>query len=266
MATRLDDYLHSQGRFQSRSGAKAAVMAGLVSVDGSFAVKAGMRVRGTEDIQVVAPARKYVSRGGEKMAGALDDLALDVTGMTVLDVGASTGGFTDCLLQRGASKVIAVDVGKGQLDWKLRGDDRVQVLEGVNARYLGAEDLPPGRAELATVDVSFISLLKVIGPVIDSLADGGRVLALVKPQFEAGPSKAKGGVVREPAVHLEVLERVRDGLAELGLEISSVAPSRLKGPKGNIEFFCLVERGSGGVDVRDLAEAVERAHLSGEST
>jgi 23S rRNA (cytidine1920-2'-O)/16S rRNA (cytidine1409-2'-O)-methyltransferase len=266
MATRLDEYLHSTGRFESRSGAKAAVMAGLVSVDGSFSVKPGMRVRGSEDIQILPPSRKYVSRGGEKLEGALEDLGVGVAGMTVLDVGASTGGFTDCLLQRGVQRVVAVDVGRGQLDWKLRRDDRVEVFEGVNARYLNADDLPGPRPGLATIDVSFISLLKVIGPVMDALEEGGWVLALVKPQFEAGPSVAKGGVVRDPAMHLEVLERIQEGFGTLGLRMSGIAPSHLKGPKGNVEFFCLVERGKDGIGARELEDAIARAHRSGEAT
>jgi 23S rRNA (cytidine1920-2'-O)/16S rRNA (cytidine1409-2'-O)-methyltransferase len=159
-----------------------------------------------------------------------------------------------------------VDVGRGQLDWKLRRDDRVEVLEGVNARYLKAGDVPGPRPWLATIDVSFISLLKVIGPVMDALEEGGRVLALVKPQFEAGPSGAKGGVVRDPAVHLEVLERMQEGFGSLGLRVSGIAPSRLKGPKGNAEFFCLVEKGRDGIGARELEGAVARAHRSGEST
>lgn len=265
MSARLDEFLLSSGRFKSRTCAKAAVMAGLVSVDGCFSVKPGTRVKGTEDIQILSGGSGFVSRGGEKLDGALDDLGIDVTGMTAIDVGASTGGFTDCLLQRGAVRVIALDVGKGQLEWKLRCDERVDVIEEFNARYLKPQDLKGKRPDIATVDVSFISLLKVIAPVFGVLDDGAFALGLVKPQFEAGRSDARGGVVRDARVHLDVLKKAKEGLEELGLSMRAVVPSRLKGPKGNVEFFSLIAKEFGGADMRALEAAVAAAHPTGES-
>jgi 23S rRNA (cytidine1920-2'-O)/16S rRNA (cytidine1409-2'-O)-methyltransferase len=256
---RLDQYLQEAGYFESRSRAQAAVMEGTVSVDGRTDVKPGTQVTGAEDIKVTEGASRYVSRGGFKLAGALAEYGVDVRGMTVIDVGSSTGGFTDCLLQAGASGIIAVDVGKGQLHARLRGDERVTVLEGVNARELDAVELPM-RPDLAVIDVSFISLEKVLEPVSRALAAGGSMLALVKPQFEAGVGKAPKGVVRDPAVHLEVLGGLAVWLKEKGFALRGVTASCLKGPKGNVEFFMLIDRGSGeGVGAGEIAGAVRRA-------
>ncbi len=262
MKERLDEYLAGSGRFPSRSAAKAAVMAGLVTVDGDSRVKPGTLLSGTEVIQVEQGSR-FVSRGGEKLDGALDDLAVEVGGEVALDVGASTGGFTDCLLKRGASRVVALDVGKGQLHWKLRNDPRVEVIEGFNARYLSPGDIPGKVPTLATIDVSFISLLKVVGPVFGVIGEDGYAVALVKPQFEAGPARCRGGVVRDAGVHLEVLQAVREGLETVGLSIQAVTPSRLKGPKGNVEFFILVRKSVEGVREEALEEAVASAHEKG---
>jgi 23S rRNA (cytidine1920-2'-O)/16S rRNA (cytidine1409-2'-O)-methyltransferase len=258
MKKRLDQYLADEGFFESRARARAAVMEGLVSVDGREDVKPGTQVSGSERFAVAEPASRYVSRGGFKLEGALDDLGVDVSGMSVLDVGSSTGGFTDCLLQSGASRVIALDVGKGQLHWKLRRDERVTVLEGFNARELTGADLPY-QTGLATVDVSFISLKKVVEPVLSSLAPGGELLALVKPQFEAGLGMAPKGVVRNPATHVEVLKDMKDWLEGRGLVMEGVSPSRIRGPKGNIEFFIKISRGQAVTD-EDLERAVEKAH------
>lgn len=256
MKKRLDEHLASSGLFESRSAAKAAVMEGRVAVDGSTGVKPGTQVSGSETIEVAQPASRFVSRGGEKLEGALADMGIEVTGLDVLDVGASTGGFTDCLLSRGAARVAAVDVGKGQLHWRLRKDPRVTAIEGLNARDLAAGDLP-FRPGLAVLDVSFISLRKVIEPVWDVLEPPGLVIALVKPQFEAGRGRAPKGVVRDPSVHLEVLEGLAGWLEEHGLAVTDVAPSRLKGPKGNVEFF--VRIGQGEPVQRDaLAAAVNK--------
>jgi len=222
-------------------------------------VKPGTQVRGTEVVEVREPASRFVSRGGVKLEGALDELGIDVSGVDAVDVGASTGGFTDCLLQRGASRVIALDVGKGQLHWKLRNDSRVSVIEGLNARDLSAADLPfePG---IATVDVSFISLRKVIEPIADAMGGRAPILALVKPQFEAGIGKAPKGVVRDPVTHLEVLKGISGWLDESGFALTGVVPSGIRGPKGNSEFFIRIEREGRSVSARELESAVRRAH------
>lgn len=240
MKKRLDQHLADEGFFESRERARAAVMEGEVRVDGSSDVKPGTRLTGGEKIVVEDRRPAYVSRGGLKLAGALEDLGLDVSGVGVLDVGASTGGFTDCLLQRGAARVIALDVGRGQLHWKLRQDARVTVIERLNARRLVPGDLPwtPG---FATVDVSFISLEKVVVPVAETLLPGGRLLTLVKPQFEAGKGAAPGGVVRDDSTLREVLLSLRDWMIRQGLTAVNLTPSRIRGPKGNAEFFLLVD-------------------------
>jgi 23S rRNA (cytidine1920-2'-O)/16S rRNA (cytidine1409-2'-O)-methyltransferase len=186
---------------------------------------------------VLKPSSRFVSRGGEKLAGALDDLGVVVEGRACLDVGASTGGFTDCLLQRGASRVYAVDVGRGQLDARLRADPRVVVLEGVNARYLPADALPE-RCALAVLDLSFISLVKVVPAILPHLETGGILLPLIKPQFEAGRERVgKGGVVRDEAVRRRVIAETVEGLVALGLEHRATCDSVLAGAAGNREAF-----------------------------
>jgi 23S rRNA (cytidine1920-2'-O)/16S rRNA (cytidine1409-2'-O)-methyltransferase len=189
----------------------------------------------SEAIELAAPARRFVSRGGDKLAGALDDMRVSVRGLRCLDVGASTGGFTDCLLQRGAEHVVAVDVGRGQLDWALRSDDRVTSLESTDVRGVDPETV--GRVDFAVADVSFISLRTVL-PDIAALARGAPILALVKPQFEVGRAHVgKGGVVRETALHVEALRGVLRRACEIGLHCVSAAPSVLPGAEGNREFF-----------------------------
>jgi 23S rRNA (cytidine1920-2'-O)/16S rRNA (cytidine1409-2'-O)-methyltransferase len=258
MKKRLDALLFERGIFESRASARSAVMERLVSVDGSFEVKPGTQVTGRESIDVVSRRDRYVSRGGRKLERALDEFGIDVAGMVALDVGASTGGFTDCLLQREAGAVYAVDVGKGQLHQKLRQDARVQVLEGVNARTLTPERLP-GAPDLAVVDVSFISLRKILGPVFGVLGPRGMAVALVKPQFEAGRSQVgKGGVVRDPAVHRQVLSGLVDWLRGNGLAAVKVTSSPLKGPKGNVEFLIQVVRApADGIGPGEIAAVVE---------
>jgi 23S rRNA (cytidine1920-2'-O)/16S rRNA (cytidine1409-2'-O)-methyltransferase len=259
--TRLDALLVERGLFESRSRAAAAVMAGAVRVEsgGDRAPKPGQLVR--DDVRVVLDDRpRFVSRGGVKLANALDALGLDPAGCRCLDVGASTGGFTDCLLQRGAEAVIAVDVGWGVLDWRLRGSPHVTVLERTNARALTHEMLP-FRPDLATVDVSFISLTKVLGPVLASLAPHFDVLALVKPQFELGRERvARGGVVREPAARREALLAVARHVREsLPAVILGFASSGLAGPAGNREtFIWLAEAGRPGA-VEDPEAAARSA-------
>lgn len=260
MKNRLDVLLFERGIFQSRARARSAVMERLVSVDGSFDVKPGTQVTGLESIEVVSRGEPFVSRGGRKLERALDEFGIDVAGMVALDVGASTGGFTDCLLQRGAVAVYAVDVGKGQLHSRLRTDARVSVMEGVNARTLTPERLP-GAPDLAVVDVSFISLRKVVGPVFGVLAASASAVLLVKPQFEAGRSQVgKGGVVRDPAVHLMVLEGLVDWLRGNGLVAARITVSPLKGPKGNVEFLVHVVRApAAGIAPGEIAAVVEAA-------
>jgi 23S rRNA (cytidine1920-2'-O)/16S rRNA (cytidine1409-2'-O)-methyltransferase len=263
MKQRLDQYLADKGIFESRARAKAAVLEGLISVDGNFNVKPGTQVSGCEQIVVSGNEERYVSRGGTKLAQALEDFDLDVTGTVVLDVGSSTGGFTDCLLARGASRVIALDVGKGQLHWKLRQDPRVTVIERYNAKNLHPGDLPE-QPSMAVVDVSFISLRKILEPIFGALVADGAVVALVKPQFEAGRKLVeKGGVVRDPEVHLGVLQDLVSWLRQKGLSATEVSTSALRGPKGNIEFFLHIVRGGSGVGDEELDREVRRAHGQG---
>jgi 23S rRNA (cytidine1920-2'-O)/16S rRNA (cytidine1409-2'-O)-methyltransferase len=229
---RLDVLLVERGLAESRSQAQALVLAGRVKGHS----KAGEQVEESAELEVAAGAR-FVSRGGEKLAGALEAFGLDVTGEDCLDVGASTGGFTDCLLQAGAARVMALDVGYGQLHPKLRGDPRVTVLERTNVRDLRCEDLP-FRPSLVVCDVSFIGLAKALPPALACAAQGWRGVVLVKPQFEAGPADVgKGGVVRDPEVHRRVVDAVVAQAADWGARVLGVEPSPLLGPKGNREFF-----------------------------
>ncbi len=259
MRNRLDTLLVEQGHFPSRQQAQRAIMAGLVYVDGRRVDKPGTMVAGSASIEVRGKPFPYVSRGGLKLERALDVFGVDVRDLVAADVGASTGGFTDCLLQRGARRVYAIDVGVAQLDWRLRTDDRVVVMEGVNARYLRPEDLPE-RVHVAVIDVSFISLAKVLPAVRGILQPDGRVIALVKPQFEAGRDKVgRRGVVREPAVHEEVLLAVLAALGPLGLAPRGLTWSPIRGPEGNIEYLLLAhaapETGSGGAAQESIDEA-----------
>ncbi|HEV8628708.1 MAG TPA: TlyA family RNA methyltransferase [Thermoanaerobaculia bacterium] len=235
---RLDQLLVARGLFASREQARRAVMAGEVRVAGQVVDKPGTAV-GEDATLTVAARPPFVSRSGGKLAAALDHFALDVAGWVCLDVGASTGGFTDCLLQRGAKRVYALDVGRGQLDWRLRQDPRVVPLEGINARHLAADALPE-RCDLVTVDVSFISLLKVVPALLPHLRPGGALLALVKPQFEAGrQAVGKGGIVRDEAVRREVIARRVGELAALGLSSLGVIDSPVPGMEGNVEALAL---------------------------
>ncbi len=229
---RLDVLLVERGLAETRSQAQALVLAGRVKGHS----KAGEQLDEGAQLEVAEGAR-FVSRGGEKLAGALEHLAVDVTGEDCLDVGASTGGFTDCLLQAGAARVIAVDVGYGQLHPKLRDDARVTVLERTNVRDLRSDELP-FRPTFLTCDVSFIGLAKALPPALACAASGWRALVLVKPQFEAGPADVgKGGVVRDPEVHRRVVDEVLARAPEWGAHPLGVAESTVRGPKGNREFF-----------------------------
>jgi 23S rRNA (cytidine1920-2'-O)/16S rRNA (cytidine1409-2'-O)-methyltransferase len=232
---RLDVELSERGLAPSRARAQALVLAGKVRVDGQVVSKAGIAVAADAVIEVVEPDHPYVSRGALKLEAALDAFAVDPSGRDCLDVGASTGGFTDLLLARGARRVIALDVGRGQLDWRLRTDERVTVLEGVNARYLGPGDLP-FPVSLATVDVSFISLRLVVPALRPHLVPGAELICLVKPQFEAGRNEVgKGGIVRDEAVRRRVVDDTVSGIAELGFDLVGLVPSPVRGQKGNLE-------------------------------
>ncbi len=257
---RLDQLLSQRGMFASRSRAAASVLAGevLLLPDRRRAEKPGQLVR--EDVALeLAAVPAYVSRGGIKLANALDNLGLDVAGRRALDVGASTGGFTDCLLQRGAAHVVAVDVAYGQLDWGLRSDPRVTVIERVNARSL-APDMLPYRPDAVVIDVSFISVTKVLGAVLACVADRFDCLALVKPQFEVGRSGVgKGGVVRDPALRRDALTTVGAAAGALGAAVLGYAASGLPGPRGNLESFVWLAEGSreGVPDLQRAAREVE---------
>jgi 23S rRNA (cytidine1920-2'-O)/16S rRNA (cytidine1409-2'-O)-methyltransferase len=239
---RLDLVLLEQGLAASRERARALILAGKVLVAGRVVDKPGTLVAAGAGIALRAAEHPYVGRGGVKLQGALESLAISVAGRVCLDLGASTGGFTDCLLQRGAALVYAVDVGRGQLAASLRADPRVVVMERTHARTLTPADFPD-RPEFATVDLSFISLA-VILPILPPLLGGsGEILALIKPQFEVGRGRVgKGGVVRDPAQHRQVITRLGSLAVDLGLKILGVVPSCLLGPKGNREFFIYLSR------------------------
>ncbi len=257
---RLDRLLVSRGYFPTRERARAAILAGEVLVDGAPVSKPGMSVPIDCRVEVKGDPVPYVSRGGLKLERALDAFEIEVLGRYALDAGASTGGFTDCLLQRGAARVLAVDVGYGQLAWSLRNDPRVVVMERTNLRYLTVEEVP-FRPDLVTLDLAFISLTKVL-PTVARLMLPGDLLALVKPQFEVGPEKVgRGGVVRDAAVHEEAVEKVVASARELGFELAGLDFSPIKGPKGNIEFWACFSwmRPARRVGAQAAREVVRRA-------
>jgi len=234
---RIDRLLVERGLVASRERAQRLVMAGMVMVGDRVVAKPGTEVPDDADVRLRGEDSPYVSRGGEKLAGALDAFRIDVRGLVVLDVGASTGGFTDCLLQRGAARVFAVDVGYGQLAWTLRQDARVVVIERTNARSL-APAMLPGTPDMAVIDVSFISLRTVLPAIVGVLKAGADVVALVKPQFEVGRGRVgKGGVVRDPALRAEAVALVGQAATALGLILRGESESVLPGPKGNREVF-----------------------------
>jgi len=246
MRSRLDQVLVERGLCESREKAKRAIMAGQVRLNGRAASKPSDTVRPDDAVELTAQ-EKYVSRGGHKLEHALDFFGLDVRGVTAVDLGASTGGFTDCLLQRRAGRVFAVDVGQGQLAWKLRQDPRVVVMEKVNARTLTPEAMPAGfeGAEVVVVDCSFISLRKILPAAIALARAPGRVVALIKPQFEAGREEADrgAGVITDPEVHARVVRELENFAAGLpGIEWKGVTESPLLGPAGNKEFLVLLEK------------------------
>src|SRR5882724_2167174 len=242
---RLDQVLVERGLCESRERAKRAILAGQVRVNSQLAHKPSDAVQ-PEDLLTLDAGEKFVSRGGQKLEHALKHFQLDVTGFTAIDLGASTGGFTDCLLQSGAAKVFAVDVGQGQLAWKLRQDPRVVVMEKTNARQLAPEKFPPPFApvDLAVIDCSFISLQKILPATVALLRRSGKIVALIKPQFEAGKAEADrgAGVITDPAIHEQVLARLKEFVGTLqGWRWREVTPSPILGPAGNKEFLVLIE-------------------------
>ncbi len=239
---RLDAVILAKGLAESREKAKAYIMAGVVYVNNQKADKAGMTVKETDNIEVRANPLKYVSRGGLKLEKAMEVFGINLQNSVCADIGASTGGFTDCMLQNGATKVYSIDVGYGQLAWKLRTDPRVVNLERTNFRYVTEKEIPE-RLSFASVDVSFISLSIIIPALVPLLLEGGRAVCLIKPQFEAGKDKVgKKGVVREPKVHIEVIDKIIKVMLDNGLSVLGLDYSPVKGPEGNIEYLILVEK------------------------
>ena len=236
MRVRLDQLVVERGLAPSRERARALILAGQVSVDGRPQTKAGTQIDPSSEVALIAPDHPYVGRGGLKLAHALDTFGIAVEGREALDIGASTGGFTDVLLKRGATRVVALDVGHGQIDWTLRNDPRVLVFEHFNARRLQPSDLP-GPVDLVTIDVSFISLRQILPVVPPLLRPGADVVALVKPQFEAGRTEIRKGVIRDAAVQSRVVEEVSAAAREVGLTPVASTPSPITGAKGNVEFL-----------------------------
>ena len=262
---RLDVLLVNRGLADSREKAKAIIMSGNVYVDGQKEDKAGSSFNETVNIEVRGNTLKYVSRGGLKLEKAMENFDVTIEGKICMDVGSSTGGFTDCMLQNGAVKVYSVDVGHGQLAWKLRNDERVVCMEKTNIRYVTPEDVAD-KINFSSIDVSFISLTKVLGPVKELLSDDGQIVCLIKPQFEAGREKVgKHGVVRDSAVHLEVIEKVIDFAISIGFEVLNLEFSPVKGPEGNIEYLLHLQKHTEGSypDVPfEAAQVVEKAHAA----
>jgi 23S rRNA (cytidine1920-2'-O)/16S rRNA (cytidine1409-2'-O)-methyltransferase len=236
MKVRLDQLVVERTLAASRERARSMIMAGQVTVNGQPVTKAGAQVDDGAEVALLVPDHPYVGRGGLKLAHALDTFQIDVSGREGLDIGASTGGFTDVLLQRGAARVVALDVGHGQFDWKLRHDPRVVVIENFNARHLSPSDLP-GPIDVVVIDVSFISLRQILPVVPALLRPNADVVALVKPQFEAGRAEVRKGLVRDEAIHARVVDEVAAAGAEIGLARVASTPSPITGQKGNVEFL-----------------------------
>ena len=267
---RLDVLLVQQGLANSRELAKAYIMAGNVYVDGQKEDKAGTKVAVTAKLEVKGNQMKYVSRGGYKLEKAMDVFGIRLNGKICLDIGASTGGFTDCMLQNGASKVYAIDVGYGQFAWKLRNDERVVCLEKTNVRYVTHEQVPD-EGDFASIDVSFISLTKVLPAVLGVLGEKGQLVCLIKPQFEAGREKVgKKGVVRDSSVHREVIEMIVEYVRTQSLGILGLDFSPIKGPEGNIEYLIYPDKSQSGMHEDEVQARVDtvvaQSHkiLSGE--
>ena len=264
MKERLDVLLVKHGLAESREKAKAIIMSGIVYVDGQKEDKAGTRFEDQARVEASGGLLKYVSRGGLKLEKAMTHFGVELNGKVCMDVGASTGGFTDCMLQNGAVKVYSVDVGHGQLAWKLRNDPRVVCMEKTNIRYVTPDDIGDP-VEFSIFDAYFITLTQVLGPVKELLTEDGQIVCLIKPQFEAGREKVgKKGVVREKSTHLEVIETVISFAKAIGFQILNLEYSPIKGPEGNIEYLLhLQNNGSGGeeelsVSPKDVVEAAHR--------
>lgn len=259
MKERLDVMLVNRGLATSREKAKAIIMSGIVFVDGQREDKAGSTFDEKVNIEIKGATLKYVSRGGLKLEKAMSHFDITLDGKVCMDVGSSTGGFTDCMLQNGAVKVYAVDVGHGQLDWKLRNDERVVCMEKTNIRYVTPEHIDEAPS-FVSIDVSFISLTKVLGPVKELMTDDGEIVCLIKPQFEAGREKVgKKGVVRDRKVHEEVIQMVMDYAGSIGFVLCNLEFSPIKGPEGNIEYLLHLsknlERAVGAIDVEAIVDA-----------
>ena len=264
MKKRLDVLLVEQGLADSREKAKAIIMSGIVYVDNNKEDKAGTTFEETAKVEVRGNTLKYVSRGGLKLEKAMNNFGVTLDGKVCMDVGASTGGFTDCMLQNGAVKVYSVDVGHGQLAWKLRNDERVVCMEKTNIRYVTPEDIDD-RVEFASIDVSFISLTKVLPAVKELMTENGEIVCLIKPQFEAGREKVgKNGVVRDPATHREVLHNAMGYAAANGFVVRGLDFSPVKGPEGNIEYLMFVQKSEqpGVLDDSVAEQVVAASHSS----
>lgn len=260
---RLDILVHELGYVQSREKAKAVIMAGLVYVDNQKADKPGVAYPVNAKLEVRGATQKYVSRGGFKLEKAMNSFPIDLNGKITMDIGASTGGFTDCMLQNGAKKVYSVDVGYGQLDWKLRNDERVVNLERTNVRYITEEQVPD-KIEFFSVDVSFISLKLVLPPARNLMADNATAVCLIKPQFEAGKENVgKKGVVRDPKVHQNVVESIVDFCINNGFDVMGLDYSPIKGPEGNIEYLIYIKKSDNPVLSLNVTpqELVKNSHL-----
>ena len=262
---RLDVLLVERNLIESREKAKAIIMSGIVFVEGQREDKAGTRFDSDVDIELRGETSKYVSRGGLKLEKAIEKYKLDLKGKICMDVGSSTGGFTDCMLQNGAKKVYAIDVGTNQLAWELRNDDRVVVMEQTNARYLQPGDLKD-LIEFASIDVSFISLTKILLAVKNLLIDDGEVVALIKPQFEAGRDKVgKRGVVRDKKIHEQVIKEVSAYSSSIAFDCLDLDYSPITGPKGNIEYLLYLRKGNGNkrqeFSDMQIKELVSKAHI-----
>ena len=262
MKERLDVLLVERGLAPSREKAKAVIMSGDVFVNGQREDKAGAVFDPEKvNIEVKADKLKYVSRGGLKLEKAMSVFDIKLEGMTCMDIGASTGGFTDCMLQNGAKKVFAIDVGHGQLAWSLRNDERVVCMEKTNFRYTKPEDIGE-TVDFASVDVSFISLTKILEPAVNIIRDGARMVCLIKPQFEAGREEVgKKGVVRDKKVHESVIEKIVDYVPTIGFNILGLDYSPVKGPEGNIEYLLYIEKNSASSQSEiNITQTVENAH------
>ncbi len=262
--TRLDLALTGRGLAESRQKAQALIMAGEVFVNGRRVDKAGTPVREEDRLEVRGRGLRYVSRGGLKLEKALESWPISLEGAVCGDIGASTGGFTDCMLQHGAARVYAVDVGHNQLDWKLRTDPRVVCMEGTNARYLTGEQIPEKLA-FFSVDVIFISLTLILPPLRPLVREGAQGVCLIKPQFEAGKEKVgKKGVVRDPAVHRQVLENFLEAAPRCGFSVRDLTFSPIRGGEGNIEYLGWLQAGEGPSFCGDLTALVEQSHQLGK--